>query len=601
MNLGNIFRKDNRTTKTNDTGRVSDSMSKGERLYRLQNEIRNMKPGQTLQGTVVNRNGNSVQIELAQDFSINAKIDKSVSLALGQMMSFEIKANSGSLLSLAPLYTNTANTATILRALAAAGLPETAGNIEMVAAMMEEGMPIDKESILSMSRQIMDFPGQNPASVIQMTKLGLPVTEANIEQFEHYMNANHQILGSVETIMDELPQVFQELMAEGRENEAYAFYEAVLNIFTEDEAEGSVTLQGQAAEQAPEEQAAVQEDVAQTQGQPAAQDTAQAGIQQTGIQQTGEQQAEVPKPQDAAQAMQAQADGTVPDMAEETGTEGGRQTVLTDRQWNSLGDMLKKLGVEEDTARQVQKGEIPPKEVLNLIREFLPKAMHDPESGKVLDRLLGGREFQSLLKAEIGKQWLIEPREVADPKQVEQLYERVKEQTMRMHQALEAVEKGDTPVARSVQNLQNNVDFMNQMNHMYTYVQLPLKMLGSNAHGDLYVYTNKKNLAAKDGNVTALLHLDMEHLGPLDVYVSMQNQKVSTNFTVQDESILELIEKHIDLLHDRLVKRGYDFKAKMQIKEEQDDEQEQESIMRTILHQQKNISVLSRTSFDMRA
>ena len=173
MNLGNIFKKDNRTIRTNDTGRVSESMSKGERLYRLQNEIRNMKPGQTLQGTVVNRNGNSVQIELAQDFSINAKIDQSVSLALGQMMSFEIKANSGSLLSLAPLYTNTANTATILRALAAAGLPETAQNIEMVAAMMEEGMPIDKESVLNMCRQLMEFPGQNPASIIQMTKLGL--------------------------------------------------------------------------------------------------------------------------------------------------------------------------------------------------------------------------------------------------------------------------------------------------------------------------------------------------------------------------------------------------------------------------------------------
>ena len=563
MNLGNIFKKDNRTIRTNDTGRVSESMSKGERLYRLQNEIRNMKPGQTLQGTVVNRNGNSVQIELAQDFSINAKIDQSVSLALGQMMSFEIKANSGSLLSLAPLYTNTANTATILRALAAAGLPETAQNIEMVAAMMEEGMPIDKESVLNMCRQLMEFPGQNPASIIQMTKLGLPVTEANIEQFEHYMNANHQILGSVETIMDELPQVFRELMAAGKNSQAYAFYEAVLHIFTEGEAEGSVILQGQNPEQTAGEQSVThnggQENVTQT-----------------------------------------QADAAVLNMTDAAGEEGGRQTILTNRQWNSLADMLRNLGVDEETAGQVQKGEIPAKEVLNLVRDLLPRAMHDQDAGRIMERLLGGKEFQNLLKAEIGKQWLIEPREVADPKQVEQLYERVREQTMRLHQALAAAEKGDAPVARSVQNLQNNVDFLNQMNHMYSYVQLPLKMLGNNAHGDLYVYTNKKNLAAKDGNVSALLHLDMEHLGPLDVYVTMQNQKVSTNFTVQDDSILMLIEKHIELLHDRLAKRGYDFKAKMQIKDTEETD-EQDSIMKTILHQQKNISVLSRTSFDMRA
>ncbi len=61
-----------------------------------------------------------------------------------------------------------------------------------------------------------------------------------------------------------------------------------------------------------------------------------------------------------------------------------------------------------------------------------------------------------------------------------------------------------------------------------------------------------------------------------------------------------LIEKHIELLHDRLAKRGYDFKAKMQIKDTEETD-EQDSIMKTILHQQKNISVLSRTSFDMRA
>lgn len=160
-----------------------------------------------------------------------------------------------------------------------------------------------------------------------------------------------------------------------------------------------------------------------------------------------------------------------------------------------------------------------------------------------MQRLLGGKEFQALLKEQIGRQWMIEPQDVADKKQVEQLYERIREQTARLSQALEAAGKGDAPVARSVQNLQSNVDFMNQMNHLYTYVQLPLKMLGNNAHGDLYVYTNKKNLAARDGQVSALLHLDMEHLGPLDVYVTMKDKQVATNFTVADESVLDLIEK----------------------------------------------------------
>ena len=189
---------------------------------------------------------------------------------------------------------------------------------------------------------------------------------------------------------------------------------------------------------------------------------------------------------------------------------------------------------------------------------------------------------------------------MADKKQVEQLYERIREQTARLSQALETAGKADAPVARSVQNLQSNVDFMNQMNHLYTYVQLPLKMLGNDAHGDLYVYTNKKNLAARDGQVSALLHLDMEHLGPLDVYVTMKDKQVATNFTVADESVLDLIEKNIDTLNKRLEGRGYSLKAQMHVKEDTGEE-EDSTIMQTLLSQQKNISVLSRTSFDMRA
>lgn len=584
MNLGNIFKRDNQNIRTADTARVSESMSKGERAYRVQSEIRNLVPGQTIEGSVVSRDGNSVQIALRQSMLINARIDQSINLALGQYMSFEVKANNGSILSLTPLYANMANEATIMRALGEAGLPETADNIEMVAVMMEEGMPIDKESLANISRLMMEFPTQNPATLIQMTRLGLPITEINIEQFEQYQNANHQLLGSAETIMDELPQVFSELMSEGKADRAFAFYQTVLDIFTNmetDEADGTVVGKGEVQAQTADGTVIVENTKAD----------AEAGQ----------------NVQNASAEAKSAADETVIDMvkSDETGTAArtdeqtaDRQTVLTDRQWNALGDMIKGLGADEHTAQQIKSGEMPPGEVLKLIREFMPKSGANNAHARIMERLLGSREFQELLKSEIGRQWLIEPKDVADPHKIEQLYERVREQSMKLHEAMQAADKADVPVARSVQNLQSNVDFMNQLNHMFAYIQLPLKLAGNNAHGDLYVYTNKKNLAAKDGNVSALLHLDMEHLGALDVYVAMQQNKVNTNFTFQDESSLDLIEQHIHLLDERLAKRGYDLKAQFSVKEE--DEQEN-GIMQTILSREKNISVLSRTSFDMRA
>lgn len=563
MNLSSIFKRNNQNIRANDTVKPSEGMSKGERSYRVQNEIRNLQPGQTIQGAVVSRNGNVAQIALSQELLINARIDQSISLALGQNMSFEVKTNNGSLLSLAPLYANMANQATIQRALGAAGLPETAENVEMVARMMEEGMPIDKDTILNVSRQLLEFPGQNPASIIQMIRLGLSVTELSIEQFEQYQNASHQLLGSAETIMSELPEVFKELMSEGRTGQAYAFYGQVLDILAEGESAGEVIQKG-----------------------------TENGAQQA--QGSGSMPEESVQPGRLMDPGFLQAEGSAGSSPVQ---EEGQNPVLTAKQWHDLGNLLRELGVDEQTAAQVRGGGLPAKDVLALIRHILSGAGKQEMPSQVLERLFGGREFEGLLKAEMGRQWLIEPRDVADPHKVEQLYERIREQSARLHEAMQAAGKADLPVAKSVQNLQNNVDFMNQMNHVFAYIQLPLKLAGNNAHGDLYVYTNKKNLASRDGNVSALLHLDMEHLGALDVYVAMQQNKVSTNFTLQDESALDLIEQHISLLDERLTKRGYALKAQFQIKEEE----QEGGIMQTILNQEKNISVLSRTSFDMRA
>lgn len=582
MNLGNVFKRDNQNIRSNDTVKVPESMSRGERVYRIQNEIRNMAPGQTVQGSVVSRDGNSVQIALRQNMLINARIDQNISLVLGQNMSFEVKANNGSVLSLTPLYANLANEATIMRALNAAGLPETANNIEMVAVMMEEGMPIDKESLANISRFMMEFPNQNPATLIQMARLGLPITEINIEQFEQYQNANHQLLGSAETIMNELPQVFQELMSEGKIDRAFAFFENILDIFTGEETEGTIVQKGETLVE--NEDGIVVADRAVSDSQDA----------------KAEEQ--------TASEVKGAANDAVLDMVKPGETENVSQsteqapqhnTVLTDSQWNTLGDMLRELGVDENTAEQVKNGQLPPKDVLSLIREFMPKSGTDVLHTRVMERIFEGKEFESLLKEEIGRQWLIEPKDVADPHKLEQLYERVREQSARLNEAMQAADKADVPVARSVQNLQQNVDFMNQLNHMFAYIQLPLKLAGNNAHGDLYVYTNKKNLASKDGNVSALLHLDMEHLGAMDVYVTMQHNKVNTNFTLQDESSLDLIAQHISILDERLAKRGYNLKANFSVKEEQ--EEQNSGIMQTILNQGRNISLLSRTSFDMRA
>ena len=572
VNLGNILKRD-RSISENSQVKAATNLPRGERGYRIMSEMRSLVPGQTIQGEVVARSGNAVQISIAGDLLLSARLDQNVNILPGQSMSFEIMSNNGSVLSLSPLYANMANGETIAKALTEAGLMQTKENLEMVSMMMEEGMPIDRDSVLHMSRQLLDFPDREALTLIRMTRLNIPITEANIEQFEQYEAMNHQVVRSAETIMDEIPQLYEELVSEGKTDDAVDFLRSVMDILGENMVDSGV------------------EETPVGENPPAAELT---NPETVSVKNQENPKGEVTLPvEDAPVAAQTSEMEELP------------KEDLKDREGMAM--LLRELGMDEDSAAAVQRGELPAKDVI----EFARKAMEELAGGKVikdrnqeegspLQRLLGDKGFQTMLKEELMKQWLLKPEQVAQGKEIEKLYERMREQTARMTEALEHVGKADSALGRSVQNLQNNVDFMNQLNHVFTYVQLPLKMTGNNAHGDLYIYTNKKSLAAKDGNVSAVLHLDMEHLGMVDVYVTMKNNKVGTNFTLEDDAALDLVAEHIDILEKRLADRGYELNAKMSRKEP-GAEGESGSVMQTMLEQSKNISVLSHTSFDMRA
>ena len=145
-----------------------------------------------------------------------------------------------------------------------------------------------------------------------------------------------------------------------------------------------------------------------------------------------------------------------------------------------------------------------------------------------------------------------------------------------------------------------NLDFMQQVNQMYAYVQLPLRLQHSEAHGDLYVYSNKKHLAANDGQISALLHLDMEHLGPVDVYVAMKQNDVKTQFYLQDEELLDFLMAHIDILTERIQKRGYSCECEMTVREQNDGQVNGQNQSIQKLLQQEHHVPLAEYAFDVR-
>ena len=133
---------------------------------------------------------------------------------------------------------------------------------------------------------------------------------------------------------------------------------------------------------------------------------------------------------------------------------------------------------------------------------------------------------------------------------------------------------------------------------MYTYVQLPLRLQQRDTQGELYVYTNKKKLSSQDGTVSALLHLDMEHLGSVDVHVSLKGSKVNTRFYLRDDDMIDFMAQHMDVLTKRLQKRGYDCSCSMTVREKGESEATKGGL-EPVLRQNKGI-MLSHYAFDVR-
>lgn len=596
MSLIGLFQYGNKSLKSHNTstGRAPSVPSSSQPPQ----AVRNLSAGQTIQGEVVARNGNEVQIRMDKDVVITARMDADMNVSVGQSLTFEVKGNSGAQIALRPLYENLTQDANVLKALEAAKLPVTNELVRMVSSMMERGMPIDRNSLTEMGKLVMTNAGTAPETIVSMKNFQIPITPENIGQFENYQSYRHQILSTVTDILMEIPNTFQAMMSTGEGSGAIDFYMNILQLFS-----GSKVSEGEnGSGLAGNVFADIAGDSAQGNAAPllngeggkgaeqlqTVYTKAEAEMAKEQLNLTGQEGLEGLETEDGADVQKPQAN---PALLREVLDESGRgQLALSlSRLGFSKGEMGELFG-------QIQNGKIPVEQLLKEIQSMIAGKGNGSAQADIL-KLFGSKEFNQLLGKQIERQWMIRPEEVADKKNVEELYNRIRQQTARLTEALGQAAK-DTPLSKSLTTMQNNIDFMNQVNQMFNYIQLPLKMSGGNAHGDLYVYTNRKSAVREDGSVSALLHLDMEYLGPLDVYVVMKEKNVNTQFYLQDERMIDFIAENIHILNERLEKRGYSLHAEMKVME---DEQDGADVIKNITAREQKSTAIARYAFDVRA
>ena len=560
-----------------------------------------LKTGQTISGQVIEVDGKDIKLLLSNNQTINAKLEGNINALLGQTLSFEVKNTEDGLTSLRPLYTNLNNSMNVTNALSSAGLPVTDNYSRMVSAMMDENMPINKQAIHDMSKQINSFKDANPETVVRLTKLGLSVNELTINQFENYKGLERQIIGNVDTIADGFAKMISDSLSQAVKDNNITDISSKINASLAETAEGNVknknllstfldSITGQN-----KDSMQLKADLALVDNEALTGEKIKADIFDT-----TKAILELINPKDSSdtvisnemKAFVAEFSNEMKTFATEFSKEFKEVLNENSGETNSDGNVTKDLGREsilnelnkEILNNQENKSdvikffnvntdkEITGESVLKLSTDLLNILNKDknlfPDDVKTkLLKLLSSEEFSGLIKDNLSKQMLLKPEEAATSKNIEDLYSKIINNTDKALSVLESLNSKNAEIAEAANNIKENVQFMNELNHAVTYVQLPLLMNNKSAHGDLYVYTNKRSLKNNDGNISALLHLDMDNLGPMDIYVSLVNKtKLSTHFYLQDDETIDFIEKHIDYLNKRLSDKGYDLSMNVSVK-----------------------------------
>lgn len=554
-------------------------------MQKVVSTLEELSSGSVFEGTVSSVKNGKVTLALSDGQTITARLSGKVPLSQGTPMFFQVKSNDGATIEIKP-YTGAGSGGNpiLTNALTEGTVPVTERNLAMVDAMMKEQMPIDKQSLLNMARIANMNHGVDITTVVNMTKLGIPVSPEMAAQFENYMTDEHAILQEMDQAMNELADLAGS--SDLTPNQAVQMNHKILSILLPEQTatgapvntEGQIETSGQT--------------MAEGQIVTGGQITAEGQIV-TGGQTTAEGQILTDGRLGAEEQTVNGEQTTTAEQAIQEGT-GGQALgdVLSEQQFSSLGRLLQNIPslvestklfpeameldifidtledesvaqnlMTEDAAWKAADGKtaldknLTVSDFLRTVSQILSE--NNGTASQSIQKLFGSDAYKSLLRNVMEQQWLIQPEALKQEKKISQLYEKLEQQMRQVEDALKEAGITKTRFPETAAEVRGNIEFMNQLNQAYTYVQVPLKMSNQNANGELYVYTNKKNLRDPDAELSAFLHLDLEHLGSTDVSVKMQHRNVKTNFYMADDASYDLVEKYLPVLEQKLKDKGY--------------------------------------------
>lgn len=482
--------------------------------------ITQVAEGQMFEGKIVDVNGSQVTIRMNGDAMLQARMAEAMNMNIGDSLSFLVKENSGSTVLIQPFAQNTEamKDNAIFKLLEQNNLTPSEKNYQIAETLLSQNMRVDRASMQRLIQQAYKYPDASIQTLATMNKMNLAVDAQSIRQFELYQTNKHQIMQEITELSDALAdtvRTFGDGMSPEQTQTAFA---EVLQLVSD-------------AEDAP---------ILDPKSLFAGQETLSVSV----------------AGQEAGRLMAAAPEASGTELASAL----AEKLHIGEADAMAVTKQLTDMGLPKETVSMMLSQSETPAQFLNHLQQALDYAVQEKQiPAERVQELLQSDSMKELFAGVIKEKFTIQPDKLQRPDEVTDYYKNLYEKAGRIleHFGSDAGQASGQQLSQSAKGMQERIDFMQNLNQMFAYTQLPVRLEGRDQNADLFVYMNKKRMQEKREDISALLHLDMDYLGPTDVHVSLRGSVVHTRFYVEDEISAKIIDEHMTSLEKAIAENGF--------------------------------------------
>ena len=528
--------------------------------------LRDLAAGDVFRGEIININNQNVEILLDGNEYINATMQQALELNIGEKLLFQVKDNSDTQLVIRPVANNEVSSELVNKSLLTAGLTINDKNIAIVKELIANGQPIDRQSIINMIKLSSVYANESIDKLIDMTKNGIEINRENLDMYDAYTTSSHHITENIMGIGDGILEVFEKILESDVSTENFIENNVSLENLTESNInagnlENNVSLENFTESNINPEN---------LMGNIISSDSF------TKINTILEDLSNI-----------FDADNDNKQISESINVDKNNiynKESIQEASKESTKYFLKMVD-SSDTFKELS-------EVLKNIGENMPK--------EAFNNIIKSPVFKEKITKLLMDRLYLNPTKLSEDKkivknEVDKIYDKLNKLTEMIKNMPENVKSENLSLAGD--KLSKNMNFMNELNNIEAYVQVPVKFSEGNKNGDLYVYNRRRNKKINDDTLTAFLHLQLDYLGATDINISLKKNSVTAKFTLDDETSRNLVEDNLGELAERLEKIGYNVTISTELSEKKS--QEFNAIL-PITSNNENAVSIKRYIFDIR-